>query len=49
MGEIRQSSAFIKECIEDSLFLLMENKPYRQIDVKQVCEHAGVGRTSYYR
>ena len=49
MGEIRQSSAFIKECIEDSLFLLMENKPYRQIDVKQVCERAGVGRTSYYR
>ena len=49
MGDIRKSSNFIKECLVDSLFLLMENKPYQSIKVIDVCDKAGVGRTSYYR
>ena len=49
MGDIRKSSNFIKECLTDSLFLLMENKPYQSIKVIDVCDRAGVGRTSYYR
>ena len=49
MGEIRQSSKFLKRCIEDTLFIMMENKKYKEIDVKELCDKACVGRTSFYR
>lgn len=49
MGNIRQSSKEIKKHIEDKLFILIENKPYREIDVKELCKEAYVGRTSFYR
>ncbi len=49
MGELRQSSKFLKKCIEDTLFILMETKPFKEIDVKLLCEKAYVGRTSFYR
>ncbi|MCR5491052.1 MAG: TetR/AcrR family transcriptional regulator [Bacilli bacterium] len=49
MGEIRQSSKSLKLCIEDSLFLLMEEKPFYQIKVEEICRKAFVGRTSFYR
>ena len=49
MGEIRQSSKFLKRCIEDTLFILLNKKPYKEIDVKQLCDKACVGRTSFYR
>ena len=49
MGNIRQSSRFIKLCLEDSLFLLMEEKTFEEIKIGEICDKAGVGRTSFYR
>lgn len=49
MGEIRQSSKYIKRCIEDTLFLLMEEKTFSKINVREICQKAYVGRTSFYR
>ena len=49
MGEIRQSSKFLKRCIEDTLFIMLEKKTYKEIDVKELCDKACVGRTSFYR
>ena len=49
MGDIRQSSRFIKLCLEDSLFLLMEEKTFEEIKIGEICDKAGVGRTSFYR
>lgn len=49
MGDIRQSSKYIKRCIEDCLFLLMEEKPFAKIKVDEICKRAYVGRTSFYR
>ncbi len=49
MGETRKSSKFIKECIVDTLFKLLEKKPYEDVKIYEICENAYVGKTSFYR
>ena len=49
MGEVRKSSDFLKECVEESLIELLKTHDYESIDIKELCEKAGVGRTSFYR
>lgn len=49
MGVYRKSSLFLRECIEESLFELLKTHNYESIDIKELCEKAGVGRTSFYR
>lgn len=45
----KESARFIKDCIAESLIKLSETKNYNEITVKEICETAGVGRTTYYR
>ena len=49
MGRIRQSSKYLKQHIEDMLFKLLLEKSYSDIDIKELCDKAYVGRTSFYR
>ena len=49
MGKIRQSSKYLKQHIEDMLFKLLLEKSYSDIDIKELCDKAYVGRTSFYR
>ncbi len=49
MGEIRHSSKYIKMCLENALFSLMEDEPFNKIKVGEICKKAYVGRTSFYR
>lgn len=45
-----QSTEFIKHCLADALIRLMERgEPFDQINVMQICDLAGIGRTTYYR
>ena len=44
-----QSAKFLKICLADALLRLMERKAYVDININEVCEKAGVGRTTYYR
>lgn len=38
-----------KQFLTDALFLLMEEKDYKKLSVKEVVEKAGVGRATFYR
>lgn len=39
---------FIKECLAQALFHIMENKNFENITVSEICKVAGFGRTTYY-
>ncbi len=38
-----------KESITTALFILIKKMPYDQISIKDICQRAGVSRTSFYR
>lgn len=45
-----QSTKFIKTCLADSLIKLMKNgELFADINVTDICNLAGIGRTTYYR
>lgn len=39
----------IQKYMAEAFLILMERKPYGKITVKEICEKAGVNRSSYYR
>lgn len=39
----------MKECIMESLLLLLQEKPLAEIAIKEIVEKAGVNRSTYYR
>lgn len=39
----------LKDCITQSLLLLLQEKPLEEISVKEIVEKAGVNRSTYYR
>ncbi|MGN0363241.1 MAG: TetR/AcrR family transcriptional regulator [Bilifractor sp.] len=39
----------IQQYIAEALLILMEKKPYGKISIGEICEKAGVNRSSYYR
>lgn len=45
----RDQAAFFKACLADALIGLMEEKPFDEISVSDICVRAEVGRTTYYR
>lgn len=49
MNTIRQNSIIIIESLETALFTLMKEKNYNSISISELCNKAGVGRTSFYR
>jgi len=40
---------FLKECIYDSLIILLEGKQFEKVSVSEICKKAGVSRMTYYR
>lgn len=45
----QEANAITKESIEHALVLLMEEKNFSDISIKDITERAGVSRSSYYR
>ena len=44
-----KTTEFLKECLADALIKLLETKPIEKITIPEIAEHAGVGRTTYFR
>ncbi len=42
-------NAYVVEQLTGALLALLEEKPLAEISISQLCEKAGVGRTSFYR
>lgn len=49
MGGNAKTTEFLKECMADALIKLLETKPIEKINVPEIVESAGVGRTTYFR
>ena len=49
MGASRQSKVAIMNSVENSLVALLREKPFNDIFICELCERAGVGRSSFYR
>lgn len=50
MRKKNQSTKFIKMCLADALIRLMrQGNSYSEINVSEICDLAGIGRTTYYR
>ena len=49
MGRRVETTDFLKECIADALFDLMESQPIDKIKITDITGKAGVGRTTYFR
>lgn len=45
----KNQTAFVKLCLADALIRLMQERPWAEIGVSEVCELSGVGRTTFYR
>ena len=45
----KNQTDFLKLCLADALVRLLETKEYESINVNEICEKAGVGRTTFYR
>ena len=42
-------NAYVVEHLTSSMFALLEEKPITEISISELCDMAGVGRTSFYR
>lgn len=49
MGHTTEQTTFVKDCITDALFRLMQKKPFAAITITELTCLAGVGRVSFYR
>ena len=49
MRKAGQSTKFLMDCIAQSLLERMKKKEYSEISISEICRHAGVGRTTFYR
>lgn len=49
MGSSPKTTAFLKECMADSLLLLMQEKAYAKITVNEIAAAAGVNRSTWFR
>ena len=45
----KPTNEFARECIATALFALMKEMPYQDISITDICNKAGVARTTYYR
>lgn len=49
MGESNQRVAVTKRMIKEGLMRLLEKKPLEKINITELCQEAGVNRTTFYR
>ncbi|KRL87531.1 hypothetical protein FC50_GL002317 [Lacticaseibacillus pantheris DSM 15945 = JCM 12539 = NBRC 106106] len=45
----REQQAFSRECIQEGLFLLMEDQPLDEITVSAISQRSGISRMGFYR
>lgn len=49
MGASPKTTEFLKECMADSLLLLMRQKSFAQITINEIAQTAGVNRSTWFR
>ena len=49
MSVSRQNKYEIMNSLENTLVELMRKKPFADLSIREICESAGVGRSSFYR
>lgn len=49
MEKRNSTTEFLKDCIADSLLLLLQEKPIEKITIQELTAKASVGRVTYYR
>ena len=49
MGASPKTTDFLKECMADSLLLLMKEKPLSKITINEITQAAGVNRSTWFR
>ena len=49
MSKTAKTTAFLKECLSDSLLKLMGQKPFAKITVDEIALEAGVNRSTWFR
>lgn len=49
MAKVKKNFSFTKDCFEDSLFKMMELKPYNKISIQDITKVSGFTRMTFYR
>lgn len=49
MDKRKEINQIVKEAIAQSIFLLMDEKPFSEITITEIIQRAGVARASFYR
>ncbi len=49
MAEVNQRVAVTKRMIKEGLMRLLEKKPLEKINITELCQEAGINRTTFYR
>ena len=49
MATSRQNKTEIMNALENSLLAMMKERQFRDISIRDLCDRAGVGRSSFYR
>lgn len=49
MGETNQRVAVTKRMVQEGLLRMLEKKPLEKINITELCQEAGVNRTTFYR
>ncbi len=49
MSEINQRVAVTKRMVREGLMRLLEKKPLEKINITELCQEAGINRTTFYR
>lgn len=45
---MENTTIFLKLCLADALFKLMETKDFSEININEICKLANVSRSTYY-
>ena len=48
-GQSHPASALSQKLLADGLLSLLEQKPFREITIKELCSHSDIARRTFYR
>ena len=48
-GQSHPASALSRKLLADGLLSLLEQKPFREITIKELCDHSDIARRTFYR
>ena len=46
---MKENTSYAKSNLTEALFLLLKEKPLKEISIKELCDRAGLSRLSFYR